>query len=534
MLGVSQFASVPLEPRVPLSAQIVGRSLPVQDVVLSRKSIEVPPIGKSTQLNPLEQIDLRVSSANEYLVPSSMVLEFDLFNMSTDSGGATASISAGFDDIPGVAVIDRLDCYVGGQNIERIEECGAKTTAEIYAHASRDYYSFVCGNLLGAWKFNDQQPFDSNVFLSALPTLSGGDATGITDATIKNYADATNVAVSSRYQYSPGVSARQKLITSQLATALVPYVAGTTAGKPRIDAGRQYTTSQGAMRIQIPLALVCGFCQSVELFPLSFVSELRFQLTLALANKCMYSPTATDILNYRVDNVRLHYDSVEMSQDYIRATASILASGDPAMGFHKPIQTYTLRKISLGTLTSGSETKNDGVCTIATPFLNSLLIWGRPSAVAVNSYNTSAMPCLFRDYGTSRTTAGIQIQIGGDRFPYSQPLDNAVEVYAHNIKEMGEIADTKGSASVNSFASLIEPTSEGGMFYVYQSFNSLVGTESQAEPLEMEAYDTNSFAGQITYSQVYNPSSTVAFENLVLGKHTKVFSLAGGVAKVMG
>jgi hypothetical protein len=535
LLGVSQFASVPLEPRVPLSAQIVGRQLPVQDVVLARKSIELAPIGKSTGLGALEQIDIRVSSANDYLVPSSMVLEFDLFNTSTDSGGATPSISAGFDDIPGVAVFDRADVYVGGQLLERLEDVGSKTTAEILAHASKDYYSFVAGNLMGAWKFNDQQPYDLNVALgTAVPTLSDGDTTGNTGATIKNFLDATNLAVRSRFQYTTGVQARQKLITAGASQSAVSYVAGSTAGRPSISAGRQYTTTQGAMRIQVPLALVCGFCQSNELFPLSFVSELRMLFTLALANKSMYSPTASDILSYRIDNVRVHYDAVEMSQDYIRATASILASGDESMGYHKPIQTYTTRKISVGALTSGVETRNDGIATIATPFLNSLLIWSRPSAISTTQYNTSSMPATFVDYGLSRTNASIQVQIGSQRFPYSQPIDNAVELYRHNIKEMGELADVKGSPSVNTFATLVEQNTAGGISFLFQSFSSVVGTESQAEPLEMEAFDTNAFAGQIQYSQVYNAGSTESYETNVLGKHTKVFSLTNGVAKIMG
>lgn len=534
LLGVSQFASVPLEPRVPLSAQIVGRQLPVQDVVLARKSIELAPIGKSTGLGALEQIDIRVSSANDYLVPSSMVLEFDLFNTSTDSGGVNASLSAGFDDIPGVAVFDRADVYVGGQLLERLEDVGSKTTAEIYAHSSRDYYSFVCGNLMNAWKFNDQQSFDSYVYTNTpVPTLSDGDATGNTGATIKNFLDATNLALTAGTQSSAGVSARQKLITASVSQTAITYDAGSTAGRPQIDSGRQYTTTNGALRIQVPLALVCGFCQSNELFPLSFVSELRMLFTLALANKAMYSPTATDILSYRIDNVRVHYDAVEMSQDYIRATASILASGDESMGYHKPIQTYTTRKISVGALVSGTETRNDGIATIATPFLNSLLIWSRPSAIAVNQYNTSAMPATFIDNGLTRTNASIQVQIGSQRFPYSQPIDNAVELYRHNIKEMGELADVKGAPSVNTWTTLADRTTAGGISFFYNSFNSLVGTESQAEPVEMEAFDTNAFAGQIQYSQVYN-ASTGTYETIVLGKHTKVFSLTNGVAKIMG
>lgn len=537
MLGVSQLASVPLEPRIPLSAQIVGRQLPVQDVVLSRREITVPPIGKSTALNPLEQIDIRVSSANDFVVPSSFVLEFDLVNLAQTSGGADSD-DATFDDIPAVAILDRLDVKVGGQLLERLEEVGSKTTAEIYAHASKDYYNFVCANLMGAYKFNDQDggsgAVGGGLSILTFPTISGADATNAGVGTIQNYYNAIALGLTAQSQSRAGVVARQQLATAGAYTAPVNYVANTTAGVPAVGAGRQFYPGQGVMRCQVPLALVCGFCQSLELFPLSFVSELNFLFTLALANKAMYSPTASDVLNYRVDNVRLHYDAVEMSQDFIRATAKLLSSGDESMGFHKPIQTYTTRKISLPTLTSGSATKVDGVATIATPFLNSLLIWTRKSSVAVNEWNTSGMPCPFDDVGTSRTDANIQIQIGSTRFPYTQPLDSAVAVYAHNLREMGEIADVKGTSNVNTFRTLIDSTTTAGQFYVYQNFHSLVGTESQAEPLELESFDTNQFAGQIVYSGNYDTLDGTGWENVVLAKHSKVFALSGGSARIMG
>jgi hypothetical protein len=532
-LGVSQFASLPLESRVPQSLAVAGKGVNVQEIVLSRKSMELVPIGKSTGLNPLEQIDLRISAANEFLIPSSLVLEFDLFNTSTDAGGV-ASLSCGFDDLPAASIFDRADIFLGGSICERIEDLGSTTTARVYAHSSRDYYSHNLKNMCEAWKHNTQDSGNYQVSLANLPTLSGGDATGITDQTINNYIQNLQLALSAGVSYTSGVNARQQLATAQVARTAVPYVAGTTAGVPAITAGRHYTETQGPIRCQLPLGLVCGFASSLQAFPLAFVSDVRFLFTLNQAVKCMISTSATDIPNFRVDNVRLHADYVEVSQDYIKAMAQILSSGDETMGYHLPIHTLTTRKASLGTLTNGVDTKIQSVFTIATPFLDSVLTWQRLSNVLVSTYNTSAMPCWFKDFGLSRTTADIQLVIGSTRYPNSQPLDNAVELYAYNVKEEGQVIDVEGTASVNTFASLTEQASSGGICFLYQNFHSLIGMESQAEGFEFESYDTNQYAGQIQFQSTYNVNGTGSYEQVMVGQHTKVFSLSSGVAKIMG
>jgi hypothetical protein len=217
-----------------------------------------------------------------------------------------------------------------------------------------------------------------------------------------------------------------------------------------------------------------------------------------------------------------------MSQDYVRAFAGLIASGDESMGYHLPVKTITTRRAPpVVPSAASSEAVN---FSISTPFLNSALVVHRPSALSTFSYNTSTFPCCFAPLAAN---AGIQLAVGSERFPYSRPINTAAELIKYNVKEQNELADVHAGSSIVSLRTAQDGGAYSGMCSFYQNFHSLVGTET--EKYEFERIDTSAIGSVVQYQQnLGNASTSVSQEALGIFEHTRVVSLVGGVVRVRG
>lgn len=211
-----------------------------------------------------QNINFLVQDGGAFLDPTSMVLSFDL-----TTWDATPNAPAGnrvVVDDGAWSVFQRMLVSVNSTLMDDIDNLGKKVNTQIYPTVSQSWYDGP-GSFMGLWKFS-----------------KGAYGSG-----------AAGLAASTKYD---------------VATHLAQMGACTfSAGGAALPAGSKN-------KFMIPLSLLSGFFANEQILPLPHMGQLQIQFNVADALTACVANAANATCAFRLDNVTLEADFIEVHPTY--------------------------------------------------------------------------------------------------------------------------------------------------------------------------------------------------------------------------
>lgn len=213
-----------------------------------------------------QNINFLVQDGGAFLDPTSMVLSFDLTTWDASANPPTNANKVVVDD-GAWSVFQRMLVSVNSTLMDDIDNLGKKVNTQIYPTVSQSWYDGP-GSFMGLWKFSK--------------AAYGSGAIGALVASTK-YDVANHLA--------------------QMAACTQP-AAGIT-----LPAGSKN-------RFMIPLSLLSGFFAQEQLYPIPHMGQLQIQFNLADAMTACVASAAAAVPAFRLDNVTLEADFIEVHPTY--------------------------------------------------------------------------------------------------------------------------------------------------------------------------------------------------------------------------
>ncbi len=276
---------------VPDVAKVAGR-LAQSSVITGRRRVRlVPQSGQSyTSGNSAGVINILIQDGQAYADLLSAVVSFNLTTWDSTTAIANSCIVP---DDGAYSVFRRSLVSVNSTLMDDTDMLPKKVNAEIYATASQDWYNSV-GSFCGLWKYNTTR-FGYTPVASVAGALS-------TDTLLSKY-NALGKAV---------------LYNDFVQSTDLTGVAG-----PAVP---------GQNKFSVPISLLTSFFRNDTLFPSRNAGQLYLQLNLASAVEALWAsnPNLTaawaGAANYRIDNLTLEIDYVDLHPTYLEMMDGLIES----------------------------------------------------------------------------------------------------------------------------------------------------------------------------------------------------------------
>ena len=270
----------PIEEVVPESMKL--RGLSKASILTGRRRIRIIP-QTGTFYSPAAGqtlANILVQDSAGLLDLQSCVLSFQL--KVTDGTSSTSPGTVCVPDDFAWSVLRRLQVSLNSVLCDDVDYVAKRATAEVYASASKSWYSSV-GTLMGAWKF-----LGDSAGTGAAPSYPQSGPGAPTTTVPKNDIDDKLVAATARFK---------NVVWSAAASAWV---------NASSDGAGQY--------FAFPMSMLSHFFRQESLFSLRNAGQLYIQLLFANANETLYCPAGGG--SYTVTNLVLEVDVVTAHPEY--------------------------------------------------------------------------------------------------------------------------------------------------------------------------------------------------------------------------
>lgn len=490
-LNIREFATIGLDERIPEASRVVGNALPVQSVIVGRRTQKFLPVNGST-FTESQNPTFKMSANSDFLIPSSATLHFKLRNKSANAG-----TSACFDDTPGTSVFNRAILRASGVLVEDILEVARSTTAMTYTHMSPERYSKQGSIDTHNWKWN--RDFRTDAQASVELDVSAVDAANPTEAEINTAINPVQALAEGLRLDEKGVDARQ-VLASEEAT----------------------DDTAGEIEVNVPMSYFFGTFRTNKLLPLSFLGQLEVEFTMAQAVRAIVD-TAGGAVDYEIKETYITAHMAQLSDDYLKVLASSFASPEPAMAYNLPVDTIT-NITQNKSVNSATDTLNSYVYSKSTPFLKNILFTSQNNTQSATTYSASGMPSLLGD------SPQVRLFIGSEVFPQYGVLDSAEEIMRHNMIGLGAQGNVQAQYGLVSRENFKNQTDAGGIQYVLFSFAKVNGLGE--EYYDLDSYDASLQGAVLDYQVGQKHPSITQANTLAIIEHTRIMRIGGGRLEV--
>ena len=360
--------------------------------------------------------------------------------------------------------------------MDDIDQLGKKVNSQIYPAVSQSWYNSV-GSFLGLWKFS---------------------------------GSAYQGAATTKYDVANRITAM---------SACTQPAAGNT-----LPAGANN-------HFMVPLSLLSGFFANEQLLPLPHMGQLIVQLNLASALEACVSSAAGIAPAFRIDNLTMEADFVEVHPTY-GALIARLAREDE--GLMMPFDAHLVASQDIAA-SSGSVTQNNIVFSKATQNLRAITLYQQNKA----GLSSSAYPktSTFANNGFN----SIQYRIGSLYFPAFPSIDEArafADLQASHGRPGNSLEESGLCDAYNYYLTCTADPTTGAItgvpadaFLHGYSFDKLKG--AMLYGVELDGINTMSASGAQVVVQLQSASPASAVVGAVI-KYTRILRIKNGAVSVIG
>lgn len=318
------YARTPIQEVIPDSVKL--KSLSRSSVITGRRRIRVVPQTGSTYLPAGQtQCNIMLQDSAGLLDLQSCVLSYKLQTSTDGQAAGNMATKIAIPDDFAWSVIQRLQVSLNSLLVDDVDYCGRRATMEVYASASRAWYSSV-GSFMGAWKFVEGRPALSVADGTVVPAVGAGSTvTPTLTVAANNAVTGAAAGVVGITAVPVGASIPKNDVESKITWANLWFKNLYRTGAPAWAA-----RSEGVV-FAIPLSMLSHFFRMEQYFPLRNAGQLMIQLLFAQPKQCLYnggSTAAADVPNYKVTDLVMECDVLTCHPEYTALLDGICARGE--------------------------------------------------------------------------------------------------------------------------------------------------------------------------------------------------------------
>jgi hypothetical protein len=474
----SEFMSDSIREIVPEVAK-VSKELSASSVLTGRRRVRIIAQNgqtfTSTSSGGAQTINFLLQDGGAFLDPTSAVLSFDLTTWDASASPATNTNKVVVDD--GVwSVFQRMLVSCNSTLLDDIDLLPKKVNSQLYPVVDKSWYDGP-GSFMGLWKFS---------------------------------GSAYNGTLNTKYN---------------VGTRLANYSAVTQPAT-----GTAFTAgSKQKNHFMIPLSLLSGFFANEQLLPLPHIGQLIVQLNLADAMSACVASSANAIPAFRIDNLTMEVDMIEVHPTYGALIARLARDGD---GLMMPYDAHLVSSQDInGSVTNAQYnvvfSKATQNLRQITTFIQDKVGLSQPTYPKTSTFSNAGF-------------GNIQYRVGSQYYP-AFPSQSEQRAFAdlqsafgrpgNSLEEMG-LVDAYDYYQASTVANNGTVTGDlTDMFLHAYSFDKLKGAKLYG--VELDGINTLSASG----AQVVIQLQCAPPANAVIGgviRYTRIFRIKDGAVSVIG
>lgn len=309
------YARTTVEEVIPDSVKLKGLSK--SSIITGRRRIRVVPQTGSSY-SPMSQTlcNIMLQDSAGLLDLQSCVLSFRL---QTESPGANTVANIAIPDDFAWSVIQRLQISLNSVLMDDVDFCGRRATMEVYASASRAWYSSV-GSFMGAWKFVEGRPALSTADGSITRTMTGSGASETLTVAAGGAVTGSAAGAIVLNPSNIGASIPKNDVASKIPWANLWF-------KNFRYADANWVVEPQGVVFAIPMSMLSHFFRMDQYFPLRNAGQLMIQLLFAQPTQCMYNAGGA-AASYHVSDLVMECDVLTCHPEYTALMDGICARGE--------------------------------------------------------------------------------------------------------------------------------------------------------------------------------------------------------------